>query len=251
MEPGALHPALHWSQLFLFISESHPNIRVCGLTKWLWPVSLFCDHTIEDVVFLCGHMMQSAHRWFLKSCAESILVGDGKPACDFPLQCGECSKSFREWVHQYVQMRENMGLLNIIYTSINYVFSNWRNHGGRFIVVKTIILHNYLNWRKLLDYVYCLAKYFSMCETRVWFGLRINFSITRDPKVQQLTFRPEGRNHLLYILVSNYKVLTLTPATLHSLQTGHLCLLKPASAQSIDPILSSRNQTLSIPQLHL
>nr|XP_019955646.1 PREDICTED: SH3 domain and tetratricopeptide repeat-containing protein 1 [Paralichthys olivaceus] len=26
------------------------------------------------------------HQWFLKSCAESILVGDGKPACDFPLQ---------------------------------------------------------------------------------------------------------------------------------------------------------------------
>ncbi|XP_034413692.1 SH3 domain and tetratricopeptide repeat-containing protein 1 [Cyclopterus lumpus] len=26
------------------------------------------------------------HQWFLKSCAESILVGDGKPSCDFPLQ---------------------------------------------------------------------------------------------------------------------------------------------------------------------
>ncbi|KAM4536714.1 SH3 domain and tetratricopeptide repeat-containing protein 1 [Odontesthes bonariensis] len=26
------------------------------------------------------------HQWFLKSCPESILVGDGKPACDFPLQ---------------------------------------------------------------------------------------------------------------------------------------------------------------------
>ncbi|XP_054609110.1 SH3 domain and tetratricopeptide repeat-containing protein 1 isoform X2 [Dunckerocampus dactyliophorus] len=26
------------------------------------------------------------HQWFLKSCAESILVGDSKPACDFPLQ---------------------------------------------------------------------------------------------------------------------------------------------------------------------
>ncbi|XP_032400309.1 SH3 domain and tetratricopeptide repeat-containing protein 1 [Etheostoma spectabile] len=26
------------------------------------------------------------HQWFLKSCAESILIGDGKPACDFPLQ---------------------------------------------------------------------------------------------------------------------------------------------------------------------
>ncbi|XP_041820832.1 SH3 domain and tetratricopeptide repeat-containing protein 1 [Chelmon rostratus] len=26
------------------------------------------------------------HQWFLKSAAESILVGDGKPACDFPLQ---------------------------------------------------------------------------------------------------------------------------------------------------------------------
>ncbi|XP_022603608.1 SH3 domain and tetratricopeptide repeat-containing protein 1 [Seriola dumerili] len=26
------------------------------------------------------------HQWFLKSCSESILVGDGKPACDFPLQ---------------------------------------------------------------------------------------------------------------------------------------------------------------------
>ncbi|XP_010751322.2 SH3 domain and tetratricopeptide repeat-containing protein 1 isoform X1 [Larimichthys crocea] len=26
------------------------------------------------------------HQWFLKSGAESILVGDGKPACDFPLQ---------------------------------------------------------------------------------------------------------------------------------------------------------------------
>ncbi|XP_049424759.1 SH3 domain and tetratricopeptide repeat-containing protein 1 [Epinephelus fuscoguttatus] len=26
------------------------------------------------------------YQWFLKSCAESILVGDGKPACDFPLQ---------------------------------------------------------------------------------------------------------------------------------------------------------------------
>ncbi|XP_026155124.1 SH3 domain and tetratricopeptide repeat-containing protein 1 [Mastacembelus armatus] len=26
------------------------------------------------------------HQWFLKSCAESILVGDGKLACDFPLQ---------------------------------------------------------------------------------------------------------------------------------------------------------------------
>ncbi|XP_034020125.1 SH3 domain and tetratricopeptide repeat-containing protein 1 isoform X2 [Thalassophryne amazonica] len=25
------------------------------------------------------------HQWFLKSCSESILVGDGKPACDFPL----------------------------------------------------------------------------------------------------------------------------------------------------------------------
>nr|XP_057923851.1 SH3 domain and tetratricopeptide repeat-containing protein 1 [Doryrhamphus excisus]XP_057923852.1 SH3 domain and tetratricopeptide repeat-containing protein 1 [Doryrhamphus excisus]XP_057923853.1 SH3 domain and tetratricopeptide repeat-containing protein 1 [Doryrhamphus excisus]XP_057923854.1 SH3 domain and tetratricopeptide repeat-containing protein 1 [Doryrhamphus excisus]XP_057923855.1 SH3 domain and tetratricopeptide repeat-containing protein 1 [Doryrhamphus excisus]XP_057923856.1 SH3 d len=25
------------------------------------------------------------HQWFLKSCAESILVGDGKPVCDFPL----------------------------------------------------------------------------------------------------------------------------------------------------------------------
>ncbi|XP_075943245.1 SH3 domain and tetratricopeptide repeat-containing protein 1 [Anarhichas minor] len=26
------------------------------------------------------------HQWFLKSCAESILVGDGKPSCGFPLQ---------------------------------------------------------------------------------------------------------------------------------------------------------------------
>ncbi|XP_030018738.1 SH3 domain and tetratricopeptide repeat-containing protein 1 [Sphaeramia orbicularis] len=26
------------------------------------------------------------HQWFLKSCTESILVGDGKPACSFPLQ---------------------------------------------------------------------------------------------------------------------------------------------------------------------
>ncbi|XP_054457610.1 SH3 domain and tetratricopeptide repeat-containing protein 1 isoform X1 [Anoplopoma fimbria] len=26
------------------------------------------------------------HQWFLKSCAESILVGDGKPSCDFPLE---------------------------------------------------------------------------------------------------------------------------------------------------------------------
>ncbi|TDG99960.1 hypothetical protein EPR50_G00199800 [Perca flavescens] len=26
------------------------------------------------------------HQWFLKSCAESILVGNGKPACDFTLQ---------------------------------------------------------------------------------------------------------------------------------------------------------------------
>ncbi|XP_053272308.1 SH3 domain and tetratricopeptide repeat-containing protein 1 isoform X1 [Pleuronectes platessa] len=26
------------------------------------------------------------HQWFLKSCAESILVGEGKLACDFPLQ---------------------------------------------------------------------------------------------------------------------------------------------------------------------
>ncbi|XP_059211113.1 SH3 domain and tetratricopeptide repeat-containing protein 1 [Centropristis striata] len=26
------------------------------------------------------------YQWFLKSCAESTLVGDGKPACDFPLQ---------------------------------------------------------------------------------------------------------------------------------------------------------------------
>ncbi|XP_029310927.1 SH3 domain and tetratricopeptide repeat-containing protein 1 [Cottoperca gobio] len=26
------------------------------------------------------------YQWFLKSCAESILVGDGKPSCDFPLQ---------------------------------------------------------------------------------------------------------------------------------------------------------------------
>ncbi|XP_068444146.1 SH3 domain and tetratricopeptide repeat-containing protein 1 [Clinocottus analis] len=25
------------------------------------------------------------HQWFLKSCAESTLVGDGKPSCDFPL----------------------------------------------------------------------------------------------------------------------------------------------------------------------
>ncbi|RVE60241.1 hypothetical protein OJAV_G00178970 [Oryzias javanicus] len=32
------------------------------------------------------------HQWFLKSCAESILVGNGKPACDFPLQfaTGKC-----------------------------------------------------------------------------------------------------------------------------------------------------------------
>ncbi|XP_034087844.1 SH3 domain and tetratricopeptide repeat-containing protein 1 [Gymnodraco acuticeps] len=26
------------------------------------------------------------YQWFLKSCAEGILVGDGKPSCDFPLQ---------------------------------------------------------------------------------------------------------------------------------------------------------------------
>ncbi|XP_023119379.2 SH3 domain and tetratricopeptide repeat-containing protein 1 isoform X1 [Amphiprion ocellaris] len=26
------------------------------------------------------------HQWFLKSCAENILVGDGKPSCDFPLR---------------------------------------------------------------------------------------------------------------------------------------------------------------------
>ncbi|KAL6118873.1 sh3tc1 [Pungitius sinensis] len=26
------------------------------------------------------------HQWFLKSCPESILIGDGKPSCDFPLQ---------------------------------------------------------------------------------------------------------------------------------------------------------------------
>ncbi|XP_061566324.1 SH3 domain and tetratricopeptide repeat-containing protein 1 isoform X2 [Cololabis saira] len=30
------------------------------------------------------------HQWFLKSCSESILVGDGKPACDFPLHFGVC-----------------------------------------------------------------------------------------------------------------------------------------------------------------
>ncbi|KAK5876180.1 hypothetical protein CesoFtcFv8_027176 [Champsocephalus esox] len=26
------------------------------------------------------------YQWFLKSCAEGVLVGDGKPSCDFPLQ---------------------------------------------------------------------------------------------------------------------------------------------------------------------
>ncbi|KAM9717934.1 SH3 domain and tetratricopeptide repeat-containing protein 1 isoform 2-T2 [Menidia menidia] len=26
------------------------------------------------------------HQWFLKSCTESILIGDGKPTCDFPLR---------------------------------------------------------------------------------------------------------------------------------------------------------------------
>ncbi|XP_064787290.1 SH3 domain and tetratricopeptide repeat-containing protein 1-like isoform X1 [Oncorhynchus masou masou] len=32
------------------------------------------------------------HQWFLKSCAENILVGSGKPACDFPCQfaTGSC-----------------------------------------------------------------------------------------------------------------------------------------------------------------
>ena len=36
-------------------------------------------------------MIRSVHRWFLKSCAEGILVGDGKPSCDFPLQFGKSS----------------------------------------------------------------------------------------------------------------------------------------------------------------
>lgn len=29
-------------------------------------------------------------RWFLKSGVESFLVGDGKPACNFPLHFGKC-----------------------------------------------------------------------------------------------------------------------------------------------------------------
>ncbi|CAB1345517.1 unnamed protein product [Coregonus sp. 'balchen'] len=35
------------------------------------------------------------HQWFLKSCAENILVGSGKPACDFPCQfaTGSCVAS--------------------------------------------------------------------------------------------------------------------------------------------------------------
>lgn len=31
------------------------------------------------------------HQWFLKSCTESILVGGGKPSCDFPLQFAQGS----------------------------------------------------------------------------------------------------------------------------------------------------------------
>lgn len=31
------------------------------------------------------------HQWFLKSCSESILVGDGKPSCCFPLQFAQGS----------------------------------------------------------------------------------------------------------------------------------------------------------------
>ncbi len=48
----------------------------------LW---LYSRYEVLSSVF----MTPSVHRWFFKSSTEGILVGDGKAACDFPLEFGK------------------------------------------------------------------------------------------------------------------------------------------------------------------
>lgn len=73
---GASHP-------FPPVSYSHIKARV----------DLQQSHSNFDVNMKHRKWRQiipSVHRWFFKSCAESILIGDGKSTCDFPLHFGKC-----------------------------------------------------------------------------------------------------------------------------------------------------------------
>lgn len=84
----------HSTQTGLGASYPLPSVSLYHLKAWLILINeekaLFCQREVTGIQsdasvawlwFLC--------RWFLKSCPESILVGNGKPACDFPLQFGE------------------------------------------------------------------------------------------------------------------------------------------------------------------
>ncbi|XP_041840757.1 SH3 domain and tetratricopeptide repeat-containing protein 1 [Melanotaenia boesemani] len=51
-----------------------------------WTVLCLADGARGTTPRLALEPVIPFHQWFLKSCPDSILVGDGKPACDFPLQ---------------------------------------------------------------------------------------------------------------------------------------------------------------------
>ncbi|XP_069015148.1 SH3 domain and tetratricopeptide repeat-containing protein 1 [Embiotoca jacksoni] len=51
-----------------------------------WTVQCLADGVRGTAPTAALKPVISFHQWFLKSCAESILVGDKKPTCDFPLQ---------------------------------------------------------------------------------------------------------------------------------------------------------------------
>uniref|UniRef100_A0A3P9MDM6 SH3 domain and tetratricopeptide repeats 1 n=1 Tax=Oryzias latipes TaxID=8090 RepID=A0A3P9MDM6_ORYLA len=57
-----------------------------------WTVLCLADGARGTAPKLALEPVIPFHQWFLKSCPESILVGNGKPACDFPLQFarGKC-----------------------------------------------------------------------------------------------------------------------------------------------------------------
>lgn len=104
----ALHPNLLLSQSSLFISKfRYTHTHTCTHSCPYCLILPYCDHRGKKCEGLHFSVILSCHRWFLKSSAESILIGDGKPACDFPLQFGKCislvvsfGKPFRRFVRR-------------------------------------------------------------------------------------------------------------------------------------------------------
>ncbi|KAJ0006485.1 hypothetical protein NQD34_013758 [Periophthalmus magnuspinnatus] len=77
----------------ILMQEACPGLQPVGISLTFFspmnpissnPLDAFSIEAQQHIKYdLCNDF---CFRWFLKSCPESILVGDGKPSCNFPLQ---------------------------------------------------------------------------------------------------------------------------------------------------------------------